>query len=231
MNSRVSLRGFPVRILPGLIVVQVLAALPAFARYSDHSGALPQNCPRYWVVNSDDCSNACNQKCPTCHLKVLSRRSCGPLVGSSLQALQNEIDPTIPVCIFVHGSTVNRKGRFIEATHTARWIAGGCANRPIQLIFFEWPSYSPLNPLSPLDILVFGRRATRHGAYLAHLIGSLPRNQQVCLIGHSHGARMIGATLHMLGGGTVEGAWHRPAPLLRGPFAPFWSVRRSTTTG
>ncbi len=58
------------------------------------------------------------------------------------------------------------------------------------------------------DTNQLGRRACRNGYYLAELIQHLPPECPVCLIGHSHGTRVISSCLHLLAGGAIQGIQH-----------------------
>lgn len=78
----------------------------------------------------------------------------------------------------------------------------------MQMIYFSWPSYKPLTPLVQLDVNVLGRRAARNGYYLAELVHQIPQECPVCLLGHSHGARVAAAGLHLLAGGAIQGVCH-----------------------
>jgi hypothetical protein len=79
----------------------------------------------------------------------------------------------------------------------------------MQMIHFLWPSWRPiLVPTVKLDTNLLGRRAARNGWYLAELIRHIPRACPVCLIGHSHGARVVASALHLMGGGVVQGVSH-----------------------
>jgi len=69
---------------------------------------------------------------------------------------------------------------------------------------FTWPSEGYMPFIFPVDLAILGRRSANHGFYIANLISHFPADQPVCLIGHSHGARAAVATLHLLGGGSVD---------------------------
>ena len=81
------------------------------------------------------------------------------------------------------------------------------------MLFLSWPSdgiltLTPGNPASSalpgVDVAILGRRAEMNGIRLARLVQMLPPECPVCLIGHSHGARMVASALHLMGGGTIS---------------------------
>eukprot|EP00913_Durusdinium_trenchii_P023409 g21987.t1 len=86
----------------------------------------------------------------------------------------------------------------------ARWIRSANPGQPLQIVYFTWPSDGPFTGLFQIDIAKMGRRSSFNGIYLAQFISALPENASISLIGHSHGARMVCATLHLLGGGVVQ---------------------------
>ena len=55
-----------------------------------------------------------------------------------------------------------------------------------------------------VDFAILGRRSEVNGFYLADLIGALPPENPVSLVGHSLGARAIASGLHLLGGGAIQ---------------------------
>jgi hypothetical protein len=62
--------------------------------------------------------------------------------------------------------------------------------------------------LASIDVAVLGKRASRNGFYLTSLINKLPPDCPLCLLGHSHGTRVISSSLHLMAGGSVEGYQH-----------------------
>jgi esterase/lipase superfamily enzyme len=74
-----------------------------------------------------------------------------------------------------------------------------------QMIFFTWPSDGPYTGVFPIDLAVRGRQADFNSFHLGYLLSQIPASCPVCLIGHSHGTRVILATMQLAAGGTVEG--------------------------
>jgi esterase/lipase superfamily enzyme len=79
----------------------------------------------------------------------------------------------------------------------------------MQMIYLTWPSdLSPVTPLVQLEVNFLGRRAARNGYYLAELVRYIPPDCPICLIGHSHGTRVISSALQFMAGGDVQGMCH-----------------------
>jgi esterase/lipase superfamily enzyme len=87
----------------------------------------------------------------------------------------------------------------------SRWIRVARPGQPLNIVYLTWPSDGAFTGLFQYDILMLGRRSAFNGFYLAQFISTLPKETPICLIGHSHGARMVSSAMHLLGGGTVQG--------------------------
>ena len=61
------------------------------------------------------------------------------------------------------------------------------------------------SPVIQIEVNRLGRRAERNGFYMASLVQQIPPDCPICLIGHSHGTRVIASAFHLLGGGSVDG--------------------------
>jgi len=68
-----------------------------------------------------------------------------------------------------------------------------------------------MTPLIALDVCLLGRQAERNGFYLADLVQFMPAESPICLMGHSHGNRVVASALHLMGGGEIQGHSHRCA--------------------
>ncbi len=164
--------------------------------------------PGYWIVSSwkspQSFDNGLLQFCP----EVTRFDECVGYRNSNCDELQQSLIPGVPICIVVHGSFMDSPSVCPESRDTWRWLMSGACGMPFQMIYFSWPSDRPLSALASIDVAVLGKRASRNGFYLASLIKQLPVESPVCLIGHSHGTRVISSSLHLLGGGAVEGYRH-----------------------
>jgi hypothetical protein len=177
---------------------------PAFsAPRCGTSPCVPASFPSdYWIVSSRGCP-PCDRgyaaNCTACF-----RRTCdGRVLRTSLDDVIAGLDPARPVSIVIHGSYNYDADVLVESRNMHRWLSRG-AGRPVQMIYFTWPSDGYVPILLQLEIAVLGRRSSYHSAYLAHLISRLPSGQPVTLVGHSHGARAAIAATHLLGGGRLE---------------------------
>ncbi len=163
--------------------------------------------PDYWIVSARCCNPQleCNQNCGFC---VYRFDGPGPGRRAGLDELYASLQPGIPVCFMVHGSFVLWESMLRDSAGTYRWLRNAAPHRPIQMVFFTWPSddTSTLlpNAIDTADARRLGRRAELNGLYLAELITRVPNGNPISLIGHSHGARMVSAALHLLSGGTVQ---------------------------
>jgi hypothetical protein len=130
-----------------------------------------------------------------------------------LEELLGSLIPGAPVCIFAHGAFTRWQDVWQDADQTYQWLRGPCPQVPLNFIYFTWPSEGICSlasdnaftsPVPGVDFFILGRRAERNGFYLADLIGALPPNSPVSLLGHSQGTRTISSALHLLAGGTVQ---------------------------
>jgi hypothetical protein len=125
---------------------------------------------------------------------------------SSLDALA-AADHSVPTCFHVHGNRCT----FAEA-HCGGWAYytafTGCACRdrgPIRWVVFTWPSDRCSDTGPRTDVQIKAVRAECYGYYLAWLVDQLPQAARKSMIGYSFGTRVIGSSLHLLGGGQIRG--------------------------
>lgn len=156
----------------------------------------------YWTVNS------------YCAAQHPMERGCGPLVyrqrtidgwaSGTAADFQAHFVPGVPVVVFVHGSFVDWQTHIAYAEATYKWIHAATYGRPLQVVFYAWPSAGPYTHLICVDATVRGVQAEFNAFYLAHVLTLFPQESPVCLVGHSHGARMVLAALHLAAGGVVQ---------------------------
>lgn len=125
---------------------------------------------------------------------------------TTLEDLIAELTPGAPVLIMVHGSFVEWASVMRDAYPTFCWIQQTSPLSPLNVICFSWPSDNTPQVMLASDVNLLGQRAGRQGMYVADLIGRIPDSHPVCLLGHSHGARVVVSCLHVLGGGRLD-AW------------------------
>jgi hypothetical protein len=195
--------------VPPVPVAEPSQAEPVVSAPADVGGEnyAPQ-IPGYWIVSSwnspQEFENDQLRFCP----QVQQVDECTDGHPSSMEQLTSSLIPGVPICIVVHGSFMDSPSVLPDSHNTWNWLKTGACGRPFQMIYFSWPSDRALSPFASIDVAILGSRASRNGFYLASLIQSLPPECPVCLVGHSHGTRVISSGLHLLGGGVVEGHRH-----------------------
>ncbi|HEV8000010.1 MAG TPA: hypothetical protein VGP63_09030 [Planctomycetaceae bacterium] len=174
----------------------------------------------FWIASSWRCRQTAPHGCACGDLDFYH---VGGGTGSQLlnrQSFAASLTPGVPVCIVVHGSFTNWKGLCDDCTPVLRWIRSAAPQRPLHVLFYTWPSRGGITYEPHVDVAILGTRASFNSIYLAELVARIPPGHPVCLIGHSHGARMVAAALHVLGGGEVDDVrltWPAPPDLrLRG---------------
>lgn len=177
---------------------------------TDHAALVeqPVTAPGYWIVSSwkspQNFDDGGLQFCPE-----VTRFDTGQgYRRAGIGDLTQSLVPGVPICVFVHGSFMDSPSVLPESCATWTWLDKGSCGLPFQMIYFSWPSDRHLTALASIDVAILGNRASRNGFYLASLIKQLPPESPVCLIGHSHGTRVISSSLHLLSGGDVEGHRH-----------------------
>ena len=160
----------------------------------------------FWYLSTEhspqDFQRECPRFCPS-----VCRWDCG-YHRSDFETLLSRIQPGIPVCIMVHGSFVSPDLASSQAPSVWRWFRSGSRGKQMQMIYFRWPSYRRITPKVAFDANQLGFRAARNGYYLAELVSRIPKDCPVCLVGHSHGTRVISSALHQLSGGCIQGIRH-----------------------
>jgi esterase/lipase superfamily enzyme len=162
--------------------------------------------PQYWIVSSRcDVQHRRHKHLDDGELDVYQRSPDGQLFSSNLATLQSLTIPGVPVLICFHGSFVTWEDECNESHQAYQWIRNACPHLPLQVIFFTWPSDGIITGLIPTDVLIRGRQAEFNGFHAARVITCLPPSCPISMIGHSHGCRVILSTLHLAGGGDVQG--------------------------
>jgi hypothetical protein len=177
----------------------------------------------YWLVSARHCPNHGRSCRPGCEFEYFHSSPENCLHRSDERSFLSTLQPGVPVCIMVHGSFVDWPHIQHESHQTYCWLRAAAPHRPLHVVFYTWPSEGCITMLPHADVAILGRRAEHHGLHLARLISRLPAGHPVCLLGHSHGARLAAAALHLLGGGPVQGyrlAWQpNPGRRIRAVFA------------
>ena len=129
---------------------------------------------------------------------------CGQLAQGDAGQFRAWLQPGVPVCLIAHGSLVTWESLMRDAGPIYRWLRNAAPDRPIQIVFFTWPSDTPI--LCPsVDFIRLGLRAQFNAFYLAQVVAQIPPESPVSYFGHSHGAALVAATLHLQAGGSIRG--------------------------
>jgi hypothetical protein len=185
----------------------------------------------HWIVSARHCQQRCHTCAHDCSFKYVRSDWNGRATESSDAEFHNWLKPGVPVCIMVHGSFVTADTVSEDSKNTFRWLRQAAPHLPLQVVFLTWPSEGllTLNPaiatssaVPGLDVAILGRRAEFNGIRLVKLIQSISPESPICLIGHSHGARIVASGLDLMGGGELcgvrlcDGPSHRIRTILAG---------------
>lgn len=161
-------------------------------------------CPNYWIVSSRNASQSYDDDCRG-GLEYFEHRPDGSLCRTSSCEMASRFIPGAPVCVFVHGSFVAWEDNQNESYRTYQWIRRACPNLPLNVVFFTWPSDRQTLLLAGCELIHRGRQAEYNAFHLACLLSKIPDHHPVCLFGHSYGALMSMAAVHLGAGGEIEG--------------------------
>ena len=182
-------------------------------------------CPdvRFWIVSTRRCSTSGSSRSRRCcRFHYLACDRCTGIRASSRGEFMAGLDPAAPTCIFIHGSFVRWQGVIYDSIQTNEWLRRAAPARPMNFVVFTWPSDRRFGMFPQIDVGILGRIAARQGFHLARVISEVPAGSPVCLLAHSHGARIAASALHLLGGGAVQGnryCGHPVSNRLRAVFA------------
>ena len=101
----------------------------------------------------------------------------------------------IQTVIWVHGNLTTASEAFSSGLRVYRTLIREAENQPpIRFIIWSWPASKVVNRPVP-DARVKAARTTWAGLRLAGLVGQIPENASISLIGFSFGARVVTAAL------------------------------------
>jgi hypothetical protein len=192
----------PAPIVTGPAVPLPIPSTPATS--GPASLATPICAEEFWVASSRKCRQTEPHGCACGDLDFYHVAAGCPTQTFNRDSFYASLAPGVPVCVVVHGSFIQWRGLCDECWPVYHWIRGAAPARPVQVIFYTWPSEGGITYEPHIDVAVLGKRATFNSIYLGDLIARIPPGHPVCVIGHSHGARMVAAALHLLAGGEVE---------------------------
>ncbi len=125
--------------------------------------------------------------------------------SSSMEEFLATDDHIRTTAIFVHGNDTDAQ----EAEARGRelfqeFVTCGQHAAPVRLVVWSWPSDKVLCRYRK-DAQLKACRTNVEGYYLACFIDQLDLSTHVTLGGYSYGARVVTGSLHLLGGGQLEG--------------------------
>jgi len=199
--------------LPELELTEASSALPlpldtgASAPCLDTVEPVVALCPEHdeWLISSRR-SSTCGD--PLVGYEMLEYwrgdGNCG-WIAATAEEFHATDDPRVPTIFFVHGNRVSRgEAKQMGRQWVRRFEGAEYGEGPARLVIFTWPSDQiARKPIE--DVRVKAQRSEAHAWYLAALVDSIPSDVPVGLIGYSYGARLISASLHLLGGGRIAG--------------------------
>jgi hypothetical protein len=159
----------------------------------------------FWIASSWRCRQHRPHCCAGGDLEFYRLAGCGSAQPLNREAFHASLQPGAPVCVVAHGSFTNWQGLCDECAPVFRWLRSPAPHRPLHVIFYTWPSNGPITFEPHVDVAILGSRASFNSVYLGDLIARIPPGHPICVVGHSHGARMAAAGLHLLGGGQIDG--------------------------
>jgi hypothetical protein len=127
----------------------------------------------------------------------------GGAMASSLEEFLASGDPRLITVVFVHGNDTEAAASVAEGAQLCRVLSTGCG-RPLRFVIWSWPSQHQESHLLT-DLRLKLARTDVEPFYLAEVLQALPPDAPLCLIGFSFGCRITAGTLHLLGGGSLDG--------------------------
>ena len=121
---------------------------------------------------------------------------------ADLNALTAGDDASTITLAFVHGNRIGSSEAFSKGW-SAYWAVVRGAETPVRFIIFSWPSEAIRGPI--VDARTKAWRTNICGYYLAWLVDRLRPDVPLSLLGHSFGSRIVTGSLHLLGGGSING--------------------------
>ncbi len=162
--------------------------------------------PHYWIVSSRcDVQHKRHMHLDDGVLDVFERTADGQLHHAQMGSLQACLIPGVPVLMCIHGNFVSWEDECYESHLAYQWFRNSCPNLPLQVIFFTWPSNGAITGILPTDVTIRGKQAEFNGFHVGRLMNCIPESCPVTFMGHSFGCRVILSTLHLAGGGAVQG--------------------------
>ena len=154
--------------------------------------------PSMWLVSTRELPCDGSAECPLEGLVVRRLEACD-WQAEDLETLTGESGVTV---VYVHGNRYEPSDALEVGRAWYRRLVRHECSCAFRFVIWSWPSAPERGVLR--DLRKMAHRSELQGRYLAEFISQLPPTSRVVLVGHSYGARLISASLHMLGGGTIN---------------------------
>ena len=183
------------------VIAPAILGIVSLAWVQCCSGGLPVRAgDSVWEVSSRHLSGSCHLGAP---LRIAK------LVGCSFQPSCLEEFIADPVClnapqtvIYVHGNWMEWQNARERGLYVYQLLVAQ-TDKPIRLILYSWPSERD-GRIAP-DVREKASLAHVESYYLAEFLEHVPTDQTIGMIGFSFGSAVICGTLHLLGGGSLDG--------------------------
>lgn len=160
---------------------------------------------RLWVISTREAPNSAP---PPVGVDALRYWRFDPHVGwldSSLYEFIASSGRSQPTVVWVHGNRISVDDVMPQAIAWLKQLDRyAIPSHPFRLVAWSWPSGRIPGLLT--DVRIKAARSDCQSFYLAGVIDSLPAETPLSLVGFSYGARLVASSLHLLGGGSIDGA-------------------------
>jgi hypothetical protein len=123
---------------------------------------------------------------------------------TEFDAAMASLDPTTPIVFYIHGNQLTAPGAERCGLDVySRLVRCAEDDRPLQFVVFSWSSDKVPGLLK--DFREKAARTKPVAYQLAWVMGHLPQDSRVGLIGYSYGARVCSGAAHLMAGGSLGG--------------------------
>ncbi len=157
----------------------------------------PRPSDQIWLVNTRDIGDVSGGGWGS------SRYEAGYWKSSDDDAFRSSDDDQTVTVIYVHGNRMDPAGAEARGLAIYRELFSSQAGGKFRFVIWSWPS-TQIHGLAK-DVRSKAVRSDDEAYLLARFLAPIPKDRRVGLIGFSFGARIISGSLHMLGGGEMNG--------------------------
>ncbi len=164
-----------------------------------------------WEVSSRHLSGACQLNMP---LRISKVVGCSYQPSSLAEFIADPVAFNSPqTVVYVHGNWMEWNNARERGLYVYQLLAGQ-TTKPIRLILFSWPSERD-GRVGP-DVREKASLVNVEAYYLADFLKHVPNDRPIGMMGFSFGGAVICGTLHLLGGGCLDGR-SLPQPIVAHP--------------